>query len=53
MNKRTKIWLTLGLMSVLAIVLSGCTPSTYGTGEPITADTEGFGNITSFGRWRG
>ncbi|KOP31136.1 OxaA-like protein precursor [Exiguobacterium sp. BMC-KP] len=42
MNKRTKIWLTLGLMSVLAIVLSGCTPSTYGTGEPITADTEGF-----------
>ncbi|OIN67687.1 OxaA precursor [Exiguobacterium sp. KRL4] len=42
MNKRTKIWLTLGLMSVLAIVLSGCTPGTYGTGEPITADTEGF-----------
>ena len=42
MNKRTKIWLTLGLMSVLAVVLSGCTPGTYGTGEPITGDTEGF-----------
>ncbi|WP_214848688.1 membrane protein insertase YidC [Exiguobacterium sp. s193] len=42
MNKRTKIWLTLGLMSVLAVVLSGCTPSNYGAHEEITGDTEGF-----------
>ncbi|EZP58868.1 membrane protein insertase YidC [Exiguobacterium acetylicum] len=42
MNKRTKIWLTLGLMSVLAIVLSGCAPTNYGAHEEITANTDGF-----------
>ncbi|WP_114571911.1 membrane protein insertase YidC [Exiguobacterium flavidum] len=44
MNKKVKIWLTLGLVSVLAVVLSGCTPGTYGTGDPITSETEGFWN---------
>lgn len=42
MNKRTKIWLTLGLMSVLVIVLSGCAPTNYGAHEEITANTDGF-----------
>jgi len=44
MNKKVKIWLTLGLVSVLAVVLSGCTPGSYGTGDPITSETEGFWN---------